>query len=307
MFNERIVCTYLFTITRYGYPPPVADTPTYLREMKELGFTSVELEGVREQNLEYMYQIRSDVKKELDNLGLRLPFYCAVLPGLASPDKEERKKQLGLFEKGCETARAFDSTGILDNAPLPPFVFPEKIPVVRHYDQDVIASASFPKNLSWKNFWDYLVETFRQACDIAAEYGLTYQMHPSIGVLSCSTDGFLYFYDAVGRDNLRFNLDTANQFVMKENLSLSLRRLAGFIDYIHLSDNRGYKVEHLKAGEGGINWDAFFETLAAIDYRGYIGLDIGGSESGIEDLDEAYLSTARWLENRWLSQKNEVR
>ncbi len=121
-------------------------------------------------------------------------------------------------------------------------------------------------------------------------------MHPSIGVLSSNTDGFLYFYDAVKKDNLRFNLDTANQFVMKENLSLSLRRLAHFIDYIHLSDNRGLKVEHLKAGDGAINWDSFFSTLAAVDYQGYIGMDVGGAESGIADLDGAYVSTAAWLE-----------
>jgi sugar phosphate isomerase/epimerase len=298
MVNERIVCTYLYTITKYGYPPPSGETLKYMREMKDLGFQSIELEGVRETHLLEMYELRHEIRDALHELNLSLPFFCAVLPGLSSPQKEERKRQLQLFEKGCETARTLGARGILDNAPLPPYVFPANIPVVRHYDEDVLSFASFPKNLSWKEFWTYLVETFREACDIAAAYGLTYQLHPSIGVLSSNTDGFLYFHDAVKRDNLRFNLDTANQFVMKENLSLSVRRLAPFIDYIHLSDNRGIKVEHLKAGDGAINWNAFFDTLAAIDYRGYIGLDIGGDESGVTDLDEAYTSSAAWLEKR---------
>ena len=39
-----------------------------------------------------------------------------------------------------------------------------------------------------------------------------------MGVLCATTDGFLNFYQAVGRENLRFNLDTANQFVLKDNL-----------------------------------------------------------------------------------------
>ena len=80
--------------------------------------------------------------------------------------------------------------------------------------------------------------TYREACDSAASFGLTYHLHPSIGTLSANADGSLHFFYAVKRGNLRFNLDTANQFVMKEILSIALRRLAPFIDYIHLSDNR---------------------------------------------------------------------
>ncbi|HTR81348.1 MAG TPA: sugar phosphate isomerase/epimerase family protein [Bacteroidota bacterium] len=300
MLDKKIICTYLYAITKYGYPPPAKDTLKYIREMKELGFRTIELEGVRESHLLEMFELRNEIREVLLQLDLILPFFCAVLPGLTSPSEEERKKQLRLFEKGCEIARTVGAKGILDNAPLPPYVFPKDIPVVRHYDEDVLSSASFPSYLSWKEFWKYLVDTYREACDIAAGYGLTYQMHPSIGVLSSSADGFLYFQDAVKRENLRFNLDTANQFVMKENLSVALRRLAHCIDYIHLSDNRGIKVEHLKAGEGVINWDTFFETLAAINYKGFIGLDIGGDESGIADLDEAYVSTATWLEKRWI-------
>jgi sugar phosphate isomerase/epimerase len=229
---------------------------------------------------------------------MSIPYFCAVLPGLTSPDKQERLKQLKLFEIGCKTANVLGADGILDNAPLPPYVFPKDIPVVRHYDEDVISSASFPSNLSWKGFWNYLIDTFREACDIAANFNLTYQMHPSIGVLSSNTDGFLYFYDAVKKDNLRFNLDTANQFVMKDNLVLSLRRLKDYVDYIHLSDNRGFKVEHLAVGKGNINWGVFFETLSQTKFKGHIGLDIGGSESEVENLDEAYLSSASWLEEK---------
>jgi sugar phosphate isomerase/epimerase len=299
MFNNQITCAYLYVITKYGYPPRAGDTTLYLEEMSALGFQSVELEGIREQHLVQMYEMRDSIKLKLDELNLSVPYYCAVLPGLSSPDKAEREKQLDLFEKGCITAKHFGALGILDNAPLPPYVFPEDIPVVRHYDEDVIAAASFPKDLSWKKFWDYMIETYSTACSIAAYYGLTYQMHPSIGVLSSNTDGFLYFYDAVKNDNLRFNFDTANQFVVKENLSIALRRLADYIDYIHLSDNRGTKVEHLPPGKGSINWDTFFETLDLIKFKGHIGLDIGGDESGVDNIEDAYSSSAQWLQKKW--------
>ncbi len=302
--NKKIVCTYLYVITKYGYPPPAEDTLEYLDEMKSLGFSSIELEGIREEHLTEMYDIKNDVKKKLDGLDLNIPYFCAVLPGLTSQAEKERHRQLELFEKGCEVASLFGAKGILDNAPLPPYVFPKDIPIVRHYSEDVIGSAFFPKDLSWNKFWDYMVNTFRTACDIAASYKLTYQMHPSIGVLSANTDGFLYFHDSVERDNLRFNLDTANQFVMKDNLALSLRRLKDYIDYIHLSDNRGYKVEHLPPGSGKINWAVFFETLDQINYKGHIGLDIGGDESNVQDIEKAYMSAAEWLEEKYFKKEN---
>jgi sugar phosphate isomerase/epimerase len=299
LFNERIVCTYLYTITKYGYPPPAGDTLRYVREMKELGFRSIELEGVREGHLAEMYELRHDIQKTLDELDLQLPYFCAVLPGLSSPSVPERKKQLKLFEQGCEIAHTLHARGILDNAPLPPYVFPNDIPVARHYEEATLSTASFPADLRWDEYWGHLVGTYKEVCDIAAALGLTYHLHPSIGVLCANADGFLYFSDAVKRENLRFNLDTANQFLMKENLSIALRRLSPFIDYIHLSDNRGSRVEHLRPGDGAIHWQTFFDALADTGYDGFIGLDIGGAESGITDLDHAYVSAAAWLEKNW--------
>ena len=212
MFDKKITCCYLYPITKYGYPPSAEKTNIYLEEMHNLGFTSVELEGIREEHLMKVYENRFEIKKKLDELNLSLPFFCAVLPGLSSLNEKEREKNINLFEKGCEIAAEFNSKGILDNAPIPPYIFPDNIPVVRHYEEDSLRSAYFPDNFLWKNFWIQLVDTFQILCDIAANYKLTYQMHPASGVLIPSTDAFLYFYDAVKRDNLRFNLDTANLF-----------------------------------------------------------------------------------------------
>ncbi|WP_082894172.1 sugar phosphate isomerase/epimerase family protein [Balneola sp. EhC07] len=298
MIDPRITCCYLYTISKYGYPPAAEDTLKYLDEYKSLGFQSVELEGIRKDHLEKVYKIRNQIAVRIKELKLEVPYFCIVLPGLSSADANERKENLELFRKGCEIAHLLGSKGVLDNAPLPPYQFPDDIPVVRHYHEDVILSAKFPKDLNWKNYWDQMVETYREACDIASEYNLTYQMHPALGVLSATTDAFLYFHDAVGRDNLRFNFDTANQYFLKDNLQLSLRRLADYIDYIHISDNGGNRVEHLAIGDGVIRWEDFFETLDLINFKGHFGIDIGGSESVVEDLDAAYKNAAKFLENK---------
>jgi sugar phosphate isomerase/epimerase len=97
MFDKKIICCYLHPITKYGYPPPAEKTNLYLEEMSKLGFTSVELEGIREVHLMKVYEMRFEIKKKLDELNLELPFFCAVLPGLSSLDERERYVNINLF------------------------------------------------------------------------------------------------------------------------------------------------------------------------------------------------------------------
>ncbi len=297
-FNKKIVCTYLHSITKYGYPPPGKDTLKYIDEMTSLGFQSIELEGIHEKHLNEVYNQKEEILSKLEKEKINLPFFCVVLPELTSINPKTQEKQLDLLEKGCELAKAFGCIGILDNAPLPPYQFPDDIPVTRHYDEDLLANATLTKGLSWNFMWDHIVETIAKVCDIAAKYNLTYNLHPAVGVLASSSDGFINIFNAVGRYNLRFNFDTANQFVMKENINLAIARLIDFVDYIHLSDNRGNKVEHLAIGKGKINWQKFFTTLKELRYKGYLGLDIGGSESDVKDLDAAYIESAKYLEEK---------
>ena len=295
MIDPRITACYLYPITKYGYPPAAENTLGYIDEFRELGFTSIELEGIREQHLMGVYLIKEQAAAHIKAHNMEVPYFCVVLPGLSSPDASEREANLALFEKGCEIASELGSLGVLDNAPLPPYVFPDDIPVVRHYHEEVILAAKFPDGLNWNSYWEQMTGTYREACDIAARYNLSYQMHPALGVLSSTTDAFLHFHDAVGRDNLRFNFDTANQYFLKDNLQLSLRRLAGYIDYIHLSDNGGKEVEHLAIGDGIIRWDDFFETIGLIGFKGHFGIDIGGAESKVPDLDSAYKQAAEFI------------
>jgi len=301
--HRDIVACYLYVITRHGYPPVAADALNHLDELKELGYKSIELEGIRKEHLQGVHSIRTEIREKADRLGIEVPVFCVVLPGLCSPDEKEREQNVVLFEKGCEVAVSLGSKVVLDNAPIPPWQFPAGIPITRHYDEEVLATATIPAGLEWDRYMDGLLDTFRNVCDVAADNGLTYHMHPCYGALVNSTDAYLLFADALKRDNLRFNLDTANQFFMKDNLFLSLIRLKDHIDYIHLSDNRGLKVEHLSIGEGEIQWERFFETLDRIDYKGLFGIDVGGAESDVPDLDKAYRESATWLTEKWYSHK----
>ncbi|MCX6170281.1 MAG: sugar phosphate isomerase/epimerase [Ignavibacteriales bacterium] len=303
MYNKKIICCYLYPITKYGYPPPAENTNKYLEEMHALGFTSVEIEGIREPHLLQVYEQRDEIKKKLDKLKLNVPYFCAVLPELSSMDENIRNHNIELFEKGCEIASLFNAKGILDNAPIPPYEFPKGIPILRHYSNEVLNAASYPADFSWQKFWDGLIPTFKTLCDIADKYNLTYQLHPATGVITDSAETFLDFYNAVNKENLKFNLDTANLFAHSEDPTTSLKRIKDHVSYIHLSDNRGSKVEHLAVGKGKINWKEFLKTLHEIEYDGDIGIDIGGEESIVDNLDDAYKNAAEFLESNWLKTK----
>lgn len=105
MIDSSIVCAYLYIISQYGYPPPAKNTFQYLEQMKALGFKSVELEGIRREHLIEIYQQRNEISSHVKALGLQVPYFCIVLPGLASANPKEREENLQLFRKGCEIAR----------------------------------------------------------------------------------------------------------------------------------------------------------------------------------------------------------
>ncbi|MBK8501746.1 MAG: sugar phosphate isomerase/epimerase [Saprospiraceae bacterium] len=303
-FSPNIVCTYLYTITKYGYPPPADKTMTYLEEMAALNFQSIELEGIRESHLREMHKLIPGIQKDMARLNLQIPVFCTVLPHLSSTDLALRDHQLDLFRLGCETAHSLGARFILDNGPLPPYHFPREIPVTRHYEHELLSMASVKADFKWPVFWNTLIDTFQKVCDIAAEYELTYLVHPAFGVLAATPEAFLHFAGAVNRDNLGYNFDTANLIALKCNLSLAIQQLAPFIKYIHLSDNRGMKNEHLEPGLGIINWSQFFRDLAHFKYDGPIGIDIGGDESEISNLDDAYTNTALFINSHWPLQPN---
>ncbi len=298
-FSPAICCCFLHPITKHGYPPSADNTENYLKDMAALGFQTVEIEGIRDVHLREVIARRDAIRNQLQELGLKVPYFCVILPGLSSPDAKTRAASLGLFEEGCRAAVHLGSIGVLDNAPLAPFELDESLPISRHYDERMLQAAPLPAGLLWSLYWKGLVETYREACDIAASMGLTYLMHPIIGTFCSTTEGFLTFRDAVGRDNLRFNLDTANQFMLRENLSLAVHRLKGLVDYIHFSDNGGQRVEHLPFGDGIISWEPLFQAMKDTGFNGLLGVDLGGAESKVTDLDAAYVEAARWLEAKW--------
>lgn len=297
-FNKHITCAFLYPITRYGYPPEAKNMSRHIHEMADLGFRSVEIEGIGEEHLKTVYRNRHEIKKTLEEREVQLPVFCTVLPGLASPHMGTARKSMELFRIGCELAVFFGAKGILDNGPLVPYKFPENMSIHRHYSPEVLRNISLPENLSWSAYRDFLIKQMDDACEVAAGVGLNYYLHPCLGSLTDTTDGYLLLKKLVNRSNLKFNFDTANLYYMRENLALGLLKLGNELDYIHISDNSGVRLEHQALGNGNIDWHLFFKTLKQTGFTGHLSIDVGGDESHIANLDEAYLQTAYLLEEK---------
>ena len=298
IYHKKVTCAYLYTITKYGYPPDICGTLQHIDEMASLGFRSIELEGIGGDNIRYLHQHAAEIKARLITRDCALPVLCLVLPQLSSADFSKHAQALELFEMGCEIALVLGAKAVLDNGPLLPLAYEDNAPIMRHYSDDHLAGLGLPAGFIWENYWEQLTKTYRTACEIAAKYSLQYHLHPCEGSLITGTESFINFADAVGKDNLMFNLDTANQFYFRDNLMLSLLRLSNRISYIHISDNRGHKVEHLVPGDGEINWDSFFTALQQINFKGNFGIDVGGDETDITDMETAYSRSAKWLDEK---------
>jgi len=297
MYQNRIVCSYRFVTTQFGFPPPASKAPEHIETMMDLGFSSVELMGVGPAHLNALIQNREKLRNKVRETGMRVPYVSVLLPGLSHSSREERETSLNAFSKACGFAEELGALGIVDYGPLPPVLYPPNISEILKYDPSILVSAPIQSRLNWHDYWETMVDSYRQACDLAAQHDLTFNIRPTSGGLVSNTDAFLYFHDEVGRNNLRFAVDTANQFSVRENPILSLHRLHGLIDILYLSDSNGGENEHLEPGRGAIRWDLFFEVLDLDRFRGYLAVDIGGEQSALTDIRGAYKITASMIES----------
>lgn len=298
--DKRISCAFLYSISKYGYPPPPEGMATYIDEMASLGFQTIEIEGIEERGIDVLYAAKTKIKDALSRNTVSLPVFCTVLPRLCSPDAVLSLKAMECFRKGCELAAFFGARGVLDNGPLVPYDFPKDMPVHRHYSEDVVSRVGFRREFNWSKYHDTLLELMTEACRTAGEFGLDYYMHPCLGALTGSTDSYLLLKKELGCRNLKFTLDTSNLHYMRENLTFDVLKLAGELDYIHVSDSFGTRIEHqpLGCGKGNIDWESFFKVLKRVDYKGILAIDVGGDESGVTDIDGAYLATAGFLQKK---------
>lgn len=288
----KISCCWLYAITKYGYPPSLADTFRVLHEMKALGFENVELEGVRRENLLEVYEKRKELKRFCEGEGLRVINFCPVLPGSVSLDRREREEAWELFKHGIEIANLFGCGTIQADSFTPPLKFRGDSPYADSISFGKRFSVEVDPAFQWPRQWDAMVESFTFFTREAGKAGLKFCVEPRVGELLSNTDALLRMMDAVGDENFGAVLDTAHQNAQKEILPLSVEKLGKRIFYIHAADNDGRVNEHLAPGRGTVDWDGVFQGLKKHGFTGYVAVDVGM----VQDLDAQYRESVAFLQ-----------
>jgi len=288
----KLSCCWNYAISKYGYPPSLPDTHKALKDMAGLGFTHVELEGVREENLRAVHAEREALKKRCDDLGLTVVNFCPVLPDLVHPEKARRVQAIELFKLAVETATFFGCATIQTDSYTPPLTFVGEAPYQAALKYGQRYQVQVDPAFSWDALWGWLVDSTGACADEAARADLTFCLEPRVGEIVSNTDALLRLMEAVDADNFGAVLDTAHQHAQKEILPLSVEKLGGRIHYLHAADNDSATNEHLAIGRGTVDWDGLFQALKKHGFAGYVAVDVGG----VPDLDVQVKESKAFLE-----------
>jgi sugar phosphate isomerase/epimerase len=264
-----------------------------LKEMADMGFEYVELEGVREENLKEVYHNRERIKDHCRNLGVKIINFCPIIPDIVSLDEEKRKKAKDLYMLGIELAKYFDCETIQTDSYTPPLEFIGEAPYKESISYGKHYRVKIDQIFNWNRLWDVLVDSFRFASETARSAGLKFCLEPRVGEIISNTDALLRLMDYVKSDNFGAVLDTGHQNAQKEILPLSVEKLGNKIFYLHVSDNDGKVNEHLPLGRGNIDWEGIFLALKKHNYQGYVAIDIGN----VPDIEKAYIDSKKFLED----------
>jgi len=277
----KLRCGFIYVVSKFGEEPAIEQMIEALNDFVAMGLEYVELEGVNERHLNEVYKNRERLKTECDNLGLKVVNFVPMIHDVGSLDPEIKENVYEQFCLGVELATYFGC----ETMEIDSFA-----PDIKGWgSEEIVVDDKF----QWNKQWDSFVELVTRCTQKAAEANLKLGLHPRIGEIISNTDALLRLMDAVNMENFGGVLDTAHLYVAKEILPLSLEKLGKRIWHLHLADNDGTKLLHRAPGQGKINWDGFFATLAKIGFDAHIVIDVGGD---IPDLFNSCKEAKNYIE-----------
>jgi sugar phosphate isomerase/epimerase len=276
----RIVASWMYAITKYGYPPSLRDTQRAITEIAELGYSYTELEGVSlpgvdEKNLGEIYAHRKSLRQWCKDSGIQPVLFFPILPDIVSHHAWRRTVALSQFRRGVEIANVLGCDFVATDSYAPPLVYEDADLQVDVLSYGATFRARLPDDFMWKKHWDVLVESMRLCAEEAGKAGLRLVVEPRVGETVSNTDAMLRLFDDVESHNFGAILDTGHLNAQKEILPLSVAKLGAKLFYVHVADNDGRDNLHLAPGKGGIDWEGLFAALRRAGYEGDVAVDVG--------------------------------
>jgi sugar phosphate isomerase/epimerase len=282
----------MYAIGVYGFPPKIEDIKKAIREMAEMGFKYIELEGMGYENMASVRRDKEILKEIIEENSVQVVNFAPLIPQVISMDRNEQKKALDYFKMGVETAKFLGSPRVWIDSYNPPVEISEGKTFSEEISYGKPMCVKIPEGFSWQPFWNHFVSSIRNCNEIAKDYGLEFLIEPRVHEVTSNSDSLLRLFDAIPDDNLGAILDTAHQYAQKELLPIAIEKLGEKIRYVHVADNDSRDNRHLPPGEGTIDWDGVFSSLKKIGYDGFYAIDL----EKLPNPGEKFKQTKRALE-----------
>ena len=256
-----------------------ANQPTTfgLRKTKEIGFDTIDIFAdpltldVRERRL---------IKDECDRLGLPIVSLPCVAVGLIDFNPSVREFHLERVQSYLELAYEYQAKNVL-------LVLGEYI-----WNREVIPP---------QEQWDLGTSAVAELGDVAAELGLeiALELEPFPLSLVNNVDTMVHFLDDVNRENVKANLDISH-LVLSRVPAEEIRRLAGRVGHVHLSDCDGNVHGDLPPGRGVVPFEPYLREIKNLNLgERAISIELEYSpepERIVEWVEEAYRESDKLLQ-----------
>lgn len=281
--------TYLYTISKYGYPPSIESDFESLKHLRDLGFHYLEMEGLGEKHTEGIWNNRKILKEKLEEYDIHIHNFCAVDPDLTSMDGKKRKAAYERFKKTAEIGvyLGTETLHLASYAPPVNYIGSSPYKLDEEYSLKDGYQLHIPEGFAWERVWECLVESCEFTAEVAREYGRTVIMEPRIGELICSSDSILRLIKDVNMPNFKANFDTGHFSAQRENVPLALMKLKDQFANIHIADNNPKDAKHITIGKGTIDWYEFFRILKLMNYDSYLGIDLSEASTIEQDIKDS--------------------
>ncbi|MGD9722122.1 MAG: sugar phosphate isomerase/epimerase family protein [Pirellulales bacterium] len=255
-----------------------AERPTSfgLRKTKEIGFDAIDIFcdplmlDVRERRL---------VKDECDRLGLPIVSLPCVAVGLIDFNASVRAFHINRVRAYLDLAYEYQAQNVL-------LVIGEYI-----WNREVI-----PPEEQWRLGAEAVRELGARAAELELEIVLELEPFPLSLVNNVET--MVRFLDDVGLDNVKANLDISH-LVLSRVPPEEIRRLAGRVGHVHLSDCDGKVHGDLPPGRGVVPFEPYLREIKALglgDRVVSIELEYSPEPARIvEWVEEAYRETDKLM------------
>ncbi len=131
----------------------------------------------------------------------------------------------------------------------------------------------------WQKSWDTLTLTLEKVLEVAEVEGVVIALEAIVGSLVHDYYSTLELLRRLDSPSLGLTFDPSHYLLHRNDLTFAMRSLIARIKHIHVKDalgRPGILGEDFLfplLGEGGINWQSFFETLDELDYSGWLSLE----------------------------------